>query len=501
MSRPALLALLALAACPGPATGNADAGVPEGADAGPGADAHAFAQADASTSADAAASPDAGSLPDAAAWDPALVSVAVPCSGSTDSVYLTPAPADAGADPRGEVVACAYDFWEDAPLVQADLDATGVAGLKAISGATWYRIAYRTTRASGPGVGTARVYLPDAPRPGPLPVVVAGHPTDGLCDACAPSKVPDSNRDLALPWAALGYPVIVPDYAGLGNDGTQGYLDGRDTAHSLLDAARALRNLLRPGAFEPRVVLVGYSQGGGAVLAAQALEKEYGAGGPVAAAIAFAAEYPTRLDSFDTVTMLESPDSLTIKFGITEPPVLELRLYAYFANTLGIDHAADGFPQEKRTSMADAIENACLKELGGLVQTYAPHVSDLMDGALRTSFLACAGDPAGAGCVEPGRSLHAAWTANELKADPAGAPVLYVVGLKDSVMPPAKEAACNVQELVRDGVTPLVCTDAAAEHTDVVERNVAFVIQWTEAQLAGVAAPACNTSGMPACAP
>jgi dienelactone hydrolase len=452
--------------------------------------------------ADVATSPDA-------AWDPSLVAPALACADTTDSVYLTPPGLPPMTDQsRGDVVKCALDFYLDVPGVQHVLDgdpyikgATAVTGVKAVSGVSIYRIAYRTTRRTDPGVSTARVYLPDTPKAGPLPLIAIGHPSDGLSDQCAPSKDANANRELALPWAALGYAVIATDYAGLGNEGTQGYLDNRDQAHSLLDSARALRKLLKTGAFEPRVVVAGWSQGGGAALSSQALEKEYGAGGPIAATLVFAPEYPTRLNSFAMVHMLQSPDDLTISWMITNPVVLDLRLYAWYANTQGQSHATDGFPANNRSRMGTAIETSCLIELGGFVQGYAPHVSGLIDDTLRTTFLSCVDDASGAGCIAPGKALYQELIANQVTNDPTGAPVLYVQGLKDTVMPPAAEAACNLQKLQADGLTPQACTDAAAQHTDVVERNIAFGIQWAEAVLAGKSPPTCSAAGMPTCQP
>jgi len=452
--------------------------------------------------------PDASSLaPDAetpldAGWDPALATPALPCADSVDSVYVTPTSLPTFTDSvRGDIVTCAQDIYFDVPATQQELDATGVVGVKAVSGVSFYRIAYRTTRRTDPGVGTARVYVPETPKAGPLPVIVAGHPSDGVSDDCAPSKDATSNRDVAMPWAALGYAVIVPDYAGLGNEGVQGYLDNRDTAHSLLDAARALRKLFKPGAFESRVIMVGYSQGGGGVLSAQALERTYGAGGPITAAIVFAPQWPTRINSLGMVTMLQSPTSLTITFGITKPPVLEMRLYAYYSNSLGLTHGADGFPAAKKTNMKNSLDSTCLKALGGAVQGIAPHVSDLIDDTLRTGFLACVVDSTSAGCVDPGKTLYTDLLANQLTADPSGAPVLYIQGLSDTIMPPNEEAACNIDKLKADGLTPQVCTDQPAQHTDLVERNIAFAIRWAEARLAGLALPTCSAAGMPACKP
>jgi hypothetical protein len=85
--------------------------------------------------------------------------------------------------------------------------------------------------------------------------------------------------------------------------------------------------------------------------------------------------------------------------------------------------------------------------------------------------------------------------------DPAGAPVLYVQGLADTIMPPAQEAACNVAGLTAAGVAVQVCTDSPADHTDVVARNVATGLAWSEAMLSGATPSACSSNGMPACQP
>lgn len=66
----------------------------------------------------------------------------------------------------------------------------------------------------------------------------------------------------------------------------------------------------------------------------------------------------------------------------------------------------------------------------------------------------------------PGRIVYDYVRANAdlAQADPAGAPVLYVRGMLDTIMPPAREAACNLLLLRRSGVDVEACTDDAALH-------------------------------------
>ena len=425
---------------------------------------------------------------------------AIPCADTLANVYVTPQPlAPMNPSLRGDIVRCAPDVSYAVSDVQTQITAKGIT-TPATSGASYYRIAYRTMRGNGAaGVSTARVYLPTVPLPLPLPVIVVGHPTDGLAGTCAPSTDLTSNEDLALPWAALGYVAIVPDYAGLGNDDvTQGYVDSHDTAYSLLDGARALRSFLAPGVLSDQVLLSGWSQGGGAVLSAQALAGTYGSGGTLAGVLVFAAEWQTRMNSFGYVDMLNNPTELTIQTGISYPEVAILRQYAYDSLYLGASHAADSFPAAKQSGLSGAITSLCQTPLGGYIQATTPHVSDFIDDTFRTSLLACIN---GGTCVDPGESFYAYLQQNILAADPSGPPMLYVQGLVDYIMPAASEAACNIAKLQADGVSPQVCVDPLAQHTNVVGRNMDFALQWGQAVLKGSPLPTCSSAGMPACTP
>lgn len=423
---------------------------------------------------------------------------AIPCADPVDAVYATPSglPAMTLAA-RGAIVRCATEAKLDGATIDARLPAD--AAIARTSETTIHRIAFRTYREDGvAGVSSARVYLPTKPRSTPLPVIVVAHPTVGVADDCAPSKDEGSLSDLALPFAARGFAVIAPDYAGLGTDGVQGYTANRDTAHSVLDGARALRAMLAPGALDSRVLLVGYSQGGGAVLASQAIAGEYGAGGDVVGAIVFAPQFFSRMGSFGYDKLLRSPSSLTITTGVSKPVVAALRGYAAAHKILGPASAGVVFPAAKRAGIEQAIGSMCQTPFGGYLQGVAPKVGDLFDEGYRTAMLACI--DGASGCAGPASELFAWMTADMVAPDPKGAPILYVQGLADTIMPPNEEAACNLDRMKTLGVTVQACVDGPAAHTSVVPRNVAFAVAWGEAKLDGKPAPGCSDAGMPACA-
>jgi len=437
---------------------------------------------------------------------------AIACPDTVGAVYATPTGLPAMAmDLRGTILTCAQDVSYTLTDVTAKLAAKSVTGVVATSGMNFYRIAYRTYRDDGvPGVSTAGVYLPTTPRALPMPVIAVGHPTEGLATSVTPSENATSLDDLALPWVAHGFVVIATDYAGQGNAGVQGYTDNHDQAHSLLDSVRALRALLDPSVLDQRVLLVGYSQGGGAVLASQGLAASYGVAGNVVATVVFAAEYFGRNDSFGYQQLLENPTELTIVTGVTRPVVAATRDYAFSYNVLGASSAGVTFPASLQSGIQSSIMSMGEVPFGGYLQGVAPTVGDLFDEGFRTSMLACLGSPvvaedggaATATCSGVASQFHT-WMQNDLVApDPAGAPVLYVQGLADTVMPPDQEAACNIAELQAAGVDVQVCVDTPAEHTTVVPRNVGFALQWSEAKLYGTALPAYSSTGsMPACQP
>jgi hypothetical protein len=486
--------------------GATDAQAGPSGDAGGGTSTAPGQEASAGNAGDEGGLDDAGEAgpgePEAGDASPATASVpAIPCVADPTSVYGTPSGLPPmSMDQRGAVVACGVDATYSASDVAAKLAAKSVVGVTPTSGTTFYRIAYRTYRDDGvEGLSSARVYLPSTPRATPLPVIAVGHPTQGLAPSCAPSMNATDLDDLALPWAAHGFAVIATDYAGLGTAGTQGYTDNHDQAHSLLDSARALRAMLDPRALDDRVLLVGYSQGGGAVLASQGLAGSYGAGGTVVGAVVFAAEYYARSDSFGYETMLGEPTALTISTGISKPVVAAMRDYAFAYNVLGPTSGAATFPSSEQSGMQGAITTLCQTPFGGYVQGVALHVGDIFDDTFRTSLLAC---ETGAGACTGLAKQFFAWSQADVVApDPAGPPVLYVQGLTDSIMPPAQEAACNIAGLTAAGVDVQVCVDPPAEHQTVVPRNVAAALAWSEAKLAGATPPACVSSGMPACQP
>lgn len=231
---------------------------------------------------DAIARPDAGAP--RRARRPAVVAVAVAlvaagwgaaCS-SNDQARPAPPVHATGARYAGE------RFYRPPDPLPAGDHGTLIRYQRApsVAGTSTYRIMYLSESLRGERIAvTGLVMVPSEPAPrGGRPVVSEGHGTTGLVDRCAPSKdgpVPSTwatdDRMLVTP-APPGddYVVVVSDYEGLGTPGPHPYLIGESEGRSVLDAARAARQV--PGAdADRRVGIAGYSQGGQAALWAGSL--------------------------------------------------------------------------------------------------------------------------------------------------------------------------------------------------------------------------------------
>ena len=141
-------------------------------------------------------------------------------------------------------------------------------------------LTYVTTDTFGEkALSTGTVFLPPGTPPaGGWPVISWAHGTSGLGDSCAPSVAGPSLAERDLPylanWIAQGYAVVASDYAGLGTPGLQAYLDGRTTAHNVVDMVKAGRN--HSSELSNSWVAVGQSQGGGAAIYTARYATEFG---------------------------------------------------------------------------------------------------------------------------------------------------------------------------------------------------------------------------------
>lgn len=149
-------------------------------------------------------------------------------------------------------------------------------------GAQAWKILYRSTLSTGKPVAVSGFVVVPKRRPpaGGWPVVAWAHGTEGGGRNCAPSLAPDPARELIdfftyespyqqdvgvpalLEFLKAGYAVVATDYQGLGTPGVEQYVVMGTESRNVFDSVRAARDL-KPVNAGNRVVVLGWSQGGG----------------------------------------------------------------------------------------------------------------------------------------------------------------------------------------------------------------------------------------------
>ena len=380
----------------------------------------------------------------------------------TDPFYVAPDPLPAG---------------KPGDVIRSEALAGAPAGSQA------WRVLYRSdgidgspTAVSGivvaptgtPG-GTAPTNTPKAttggtdPAPTDRPVLSWAHPTTGVVDTCAPSTMTDVFA--LIPgletFLAAGYVVAATDYEGLGTAGVHPYLVGESAGRSVLDAARAARNLPDTGAGD-RLLLWGHSQGGQASLFAGQLAASYA---PELRLEATAAAAPA-----GELQALLSDDS-----GTTEGIVLGAYAINAYLDVYGPANPTMSVSQVVTPEGAPAIDE--IVKLCDLTQS--AQIATIATPLTGKFFV---GDP---GSVQPWSTLLTENTAGGTKIP---SPVMITQGDADTIVIPATTTALvaafcangtNATEKVYPGVT----------HTVIGYESAADVAAWMAQILTGTPPP------------
>ena len=159
-----------------------------------------------------------------------------------------------------------------------------------VAGSRAWRIAYISSDVAGrktiaTGLVVAPVGLPPA---NGRPIVAWAHGTTGTAENCGPSQLlnpakdlneyflmnGDSWTDYGLPsveaFVKEGYVVVGTDYQGLGGGGRHQYAVAASQARDVIDSIRAVSSMKESGAGK-KAIVYGWSQGGGATIAAASL--------------------------------------------------------------------------------------------------------------------------------------------------------------------------------------------------------------------------------------
>lgn len=200
-----------------------------------------------------------------------LLALVIPAGGAAadpgppgDDFYTPPSPLPAGAP---------------GDIIRARPAKAGPPKARALASA--WQVMYLSTNANGqPTAVTGMVLVPKKGEPAKAPIVGFAPGTEGPAFRCAPSKMIDSGvfyeQAGINEMLTRGYALAVPDYEGYHQQPTTSYVVGKAMGPALLDAVRAAQRLPEAGLSKASKVLVhGYSQGGGAAMWAGELKPSY----------------------------------------------------------------------------------------------------------------------------------------------------------------------------------------------------------------------------------
>jgi pimeloyl-ACP methyl ester carboxylesterase len=284
-----------------------------------------------------------------------------------------------------------------------------------------------------------------APPEGGWPVVAWAHGTTGLTSVCAPSRLGGEAPRFGIEGVG-----VATDYIGLGPIGERHpYLSGLSEGRSVIDAVRAARNLTDAHAGE-RWVAVGHSQGGHAALFTNELGEAYA----------------SELDLLGT-TVIAPAAVLDTLFGpedqIVPRMVGVMALYGLAADYPEVD--PDDYASDALEEVAPIIDEACTQRV----------VEELLTVGLEGFYDV---DPL---TTEPARTV---WLANDPGNVRVDAPVLLVLGTKDTWVVPARVMALYDRLCGIDQVVELAEVDGA-DHGTVVGMAGETITAWFEDRFAG----------------
>ncbi|SFK24875.1 alpha/beta fold hydrolase [Methylocapsa palsarum] len=227
----------------------------------------------------------------------AIISMALACS-----VVLVGTPVVAGValPPFYEAAAKLKAEGKLGQIVKREPVATGLPGARA------WRIVYISSDAlERKTLASALVVAPVGPAPKQgRPVIAWAHGTTGTAQNCGPSQVFDpaqplnqyflvggnSWTDYGLPsvdaFIKQGYVVVGTDYQGLGAGGKHQYAVSASNGRDVINSVRAASSMKETGG-GGKAIVYGWSQGGGATLAAASLAGYIAQNGTAADGIAF----------------------------------------------------------------------------------------------------------------------------------------------------------------------------------------------------------------------
>jgi pimeloyl-ACP methyl ester carboxylesterase len=371
-----------------------------------------------------------------------------------------------------------------------------------IPGAEAWRIAYVSSDVGERRtLSTAIVVAPAGPAPsGGRPILAWAHGTTGTAQNCGPSQVPspaeplnqyflpsgNSWTDYGLPnlepFLREGYVLVATDYQGLGAGGDHQYAVAATQGRDVINSVRAVR-AMRGAGVGRKAVVYGWSQGGGAVLAAASLGDYIAHPGSAADGIEFVGF--VALAPHDVAVMaagkpLDADGAAKLMDGLAASFSDSLFNFTHFTMTLWGTRAA--YPALKLT---DLLTEAGAQALGTIYRNKCIHVAaDTITYAYGAEYKTM---------LSPQPRNAEAWARALVEGSVAPvrpvAPVIIYWGTKDIVVPPVMGQLYQAQMCKLGGNVTRVQLPGEQTHFSTPGAAGPLYPAWVRDRLNGLPAP------------
>lgn len=318
-----------------------------------------------------------------------------------------------------------------------------------LKGAQAWKIAYISSDVGErKTIATALVIAPVGPAPKEgRPILAWAHGTTGSAQNCGPSQVIDPTRalnqyflmdgnswtDFGIPngqeFINEGYVVVATDYQGLGGGGKHQYAVAGTNGRDVVNSARAASSMTEVGAGK-KTVIYGWSQGGGATIAAASLPDYLAQQGTAAdnlQYLGFVALAPEDVAAMLPKVPADEAGAAKLMKGFTQANVPNIFLFAHYV--MGLWGAQAAYPELKLT---DVLTEEGVKVVDQLASNKCVHV-------MADSFNYAYGDQYQS-LLKPEPTNTLAWIKSfvdaSVKPVKPVAPVIIYWGTKDTAVPP-----------------------------------------------------------------
>ena len=394
-------------------------------------------------------------------------------------------------------------FYQNLPAISPDKPLGTVVAKEAVAtsipGAQAWRIAYVSSDAMDrKTLSSALVIAPkgDMPAAG-RPIVTWAHGTTGIAQDCGPSQVFDPAQDLneynliggtswtdfgiaaATQFIKDGYVLVATDYQGLGAGGIHQYSNANTNARDVINAARAVGSMGLSGS-NGNVVANGWSQGGGAVIAAASLKDYIAAKGTAFDGVNFVGFVALAPQDVEVLipAAAEADEAAAEKViaGLAQTFSDNVFNFTHYAMAMWAMPAA--YPELKLT---DIFTDDGAKTLTEVFTKKCMHAgADTLNFNFGDTYKTL---------LKPPASNAQAWVTRlrdaSVAKDPPVAPVVIYYGNKDVTNPPVMGKLYQAQKCAIGGNVARVELPGDQNHFTTPPVAQQFFVPWTEDRLAG----------------